>query len=368
MTLTFGMAAAEPASANSDIVNQWGAVGPGATSHLNADVPTSVAGLSNVATIVAGNADSYAIAGGKVYAWGWGGQGELGDGSTTNSFTSAQQVAFPKGTTIVGVGESYDAGYAVDSNGHGWAWGVGSGATCLGKKGQLNKPREVNGPWTKLTAVAGGEGHTLWLTNTGWVYACGHNSDGQLGDGSKASTTRPVKVVGLPSGDPVVAISAGDLFSAALTQSGQLYMWGYNAWGQLGIGNTANQDTARQVAGRFTFVSCGGNVPSNGHTLAITTSGGIEAWGNDSSGQLGDGKTANEDEPVAAVDAPVSVTAVAAGGLSSSAVDSGGNVWTWGSDGVGQLGDGGGPSSLSAVMVDGGRTMVSATGRNFIDA
>jgi len=370
------------AGAQSSDANQWGAIFEGSNvTHAYNDTPTEVAGLSGVTTLQAGNSDSYAIADGKVWAWGYGAKGELGDAHTADSFNSPVEVTFPSRTDIVAIGEAYSDGFAVDSDGHGWSWGLNlHGSLCLGSDEEHNTPRKVTRLPTTVTAVAGGASHVLWLGSNGEVYACGRQQYGQLGIGNTKDEEIPVRVKDLPADDPVVAISAGDFFSAALTRSGKLYMWGENDYGQLGIGTmTKEQTLPERVPGMFSQVYCGGGSGNNsgstvngtisGHTLANTSAGVVEAWGNNVAGQLGNDQTQNEDTPVAVhVPNGVSFIKVIAAGVSSAAIDSNGNVWTWGSDKVGQLGNGTtGGESLLPVEVDSGRSLLSGTANDLID-
>ena len=92
---------------------------------------------------------------------------------------------------------------------------------------------------TKVTAVAAGSLHSLALTSTGAVFAWGYNADGELGDGGTTNSDVPVKVK-LPAGTKVTAVAAGGYYSLALTSTGTVFAWGYNADGELGDGGTAN--------------------------------------------------------------------------------------------------------------------------------
>jgi alpha-tubulin suppressor-like RCC1 family protein len=205
-----------------------------------------------------------------------------------------------------------------------------------------------------VKAVAGGGNHTLWLTTSGNVYACGLNTDGDLGDGTFTNSSTPVEVTG-PLAN-VVAISAAWNSSAALTSSGQLFMWGVNKLGDLGIGNTTKQATPQQVAGTFIQVYAGGSNSGNSHTLAITTGGVVEAWGK------GYGKS-----PVV-LRLPFTASQVMAGGGESGAVDFSGNVWMWGSNKFGDVGNGQKTgSTTNPVEVDSGRSMLSGTAGNVVD-
>ncbi len=213
-------------------------------------------------------------------------------------------------------------------------------------------PVNVNLPaGTKVTAVAAGALHSLALTSTGAVFAWGYNADGELGDGGTANSDVPVKVK-LPAGTKVTAIAAGGYDSLALTSTGAVFAWGYNADGELGDGGTANSrcagegEAARGHEGdrhrrRRLPLRSGPYIAGPGHSLALTSTGAVFAWGYNADGELGDGGTANSDVPVKVkLPAGTKVTAVAAGELQSLAVTSTGTVLAWGGNNFGQLGDG----------------------------
>lgn len=310
------------------------------------DTPTAFAVPGKVESIATSNSATYALdTNGTVWAWGNGANGQLGDGSLDNSINAPVQVIFPQGTDIVAIGRGGgdDTEYAIDSTGHGWAWGWNNyGDLCTGNTWKQLVPVEVPGI-SDLDAVSGASDHVLWLTKSGLVYACGAGANGELGLGDTRNVDLPTQV---PIPATATSVSAGRDFSSVLTTGGSLYTFGNNSQGQLGIGSTANALTPTAVPGSFSEVYLGGDVVDDGHVLALTTDGTVEAWGCDTSGQLGDGATTNEDSPVP-VDVPAGVTFsfVAAGGSSSAAIDSLGDVWVWGNNASGQLGDPGlGPS------------------------
>ena len=156
---------------------------------------------------------------------------------------------------------------------------------------------------TKVTAVAAGALHSLALTSTGAVLAWGYNADGELGDGSRTNSDVPVKVK-LPAGTKVTAVAAGGYDSLALTSTGAVLAWGYNADGELGDGGTAEQ----RCAGEGEAVPVEGDRnrrrrpprrrgldrPGPGHSLAVTSNGAVFAWGYNADGELGNGSTTNE--------------------------------------------------------------------------
>jgi len=204
---------------------------------------------------------------------------------------------------------------------------------------------------TKVTAVAAGALHSLALTSTGAVLAWGYNADGELGDGNTTNGDVPVKV-NLPPGTKVTAVAAGGYYSLALTSTGAVLAWGYNADGELGDGNRTNSDVPVKVklpAGTKVTSIAGGSFPEGvgtdtagpGHSLAVTSTGAVLAWGYNADGELGDGNRTNSDMPVKVkLPAGRKVTAVAAGELNSLAVTSTGAVFAWGGNNFGQLGDG----------------------------
>jgi len=196
------------------------------------------------------------------------------------------------------------------------------------------------------------------------VYTWGDNSAGELGDGSLAPASKPVAVGGLSG---VQAIAAGGRHVLALLSGGTVMAWGDNTFGQLGNGTTsANHDGQNPVPVTgltgVTQVAAGGE-----HSLALLANGTVMAWGDNASGQLGDGSTASSDVPVA-VKGLTGVKAVAAGDLYSVALLTNGTVMTWGDNGQGELGDGSDTSSDVPVPVTGltGVSAVAAGGQHVL--
>ena len=127
------------------------------------------------------------------------------------------------------------------------------------------------------TNVAGGAYHTLAIGNTGQVFAWGHNGYGQLGNASASNSASPVPVA-LPEGLSFVAITAGYYHSAALASDGQVYTWGHNAHGQLGNGSTDDSATPMAITlapGVIATAIAAGYY----HTVAHGSDGKIYTWG-----------------------------------------------------------------------------------------
>jgi len=352
-------------------VQHWGSFF-GAGRGVNYDLATSPVAVKvpgTVTEIGTSNSTEYALlANGSLYAWGLGTQGELGDGSTANSFASPVRVRFPAGVRIASIPADampYNTGLAVDTKGRAWGWGLnGGGELCLGNT--LAHLTPVVLPLAHVTALAGASHHAVYEAG-GTVYACGQNMAGDLGDGSRRSSTRPVRVAGL-SGTPVTGLVASFANSGALLADGQYYDWGFNGNGQLG-GGRAGQSSDVPVLVQLPYpvkqVAQGGSIWNNGQTIAMLSDGSLWSWGADGAGQLGDGTTVSRASPVR-IHAPPGVTyqSLATGSATSYAVSTTGDVYAWGVSFVGQVGNGLTDIARTPVVVASGATMISSTANN----
>ena len=316
----------------------------GALMTLAHSTPTRVAGIrGTVIQIAASNSNGYALTSdGRVWAWGAGGQGELGNGTMPRFKAKAVAVRFPPGVKIASLANPmpFDTGIAIDTQGEAWGWGANTEyALCLRGPGPILVPEKL--PLGDVRLASGARSHSLFLAH-GRVVACGDNAAGDLGNGTTKPRAMPTPVVGLPRGQ-VVALVASWQGSGALMADGKYFDWGFNLEGQLGDGSTKNSSVPVRVPlpAPVDRVFQGGSQPSNGQTLALLADGSMWAWGDGKWGQLGDGKYVGSARPVK-VQAPsgVQFTDVATGGYASYAISSSGVLWSWGSNRLGQLGDG----------------------------
>ncbi|MDX8389046.1 MAG: DUF5011 domain-containing protein [Mariprofundaceae bacterium] len=261
------------------------------------------------------------------------------------AFASAKVIiyrAYP-GSGMVSTGSR--EGVVLHEDGAVWSWGTNP-ARVLMTSGE---------PLSGITAVAN-SGHALALKFDGSMLAWGSNTYGELGDGqggAGVSSSEPVRV----QISNVIAVAAGDGFSLALKDDGTLWAWGRNDLGQLGIGNTVDQIYPVQIVDGSGSAISGITAIAAGsfHALALKSDGSMLAWGQNISGQLGDGTTTNRSNPVPVVDAAASaitgITGIAAGMYHSVVLLSDGTVWSWGSNGSYQLGDGTFTDRLNPVQL-----------------
>lgn len=204
--------------------------------------PVDVVGLaSGVKQISVGYNSSCALKlSGSLVCWGYNGDGELGNGSTTNSSVPVQVAGLLGGVDSISVGA--DNACAVLETGEVNCWGLADrGALGNGQTGpNALTPVQVGLP-SPAASVATSAYGACALLRSGSVYCWGYNGEGALGDGTNVSSSSPVKVVNL-AGEKVMKIVTGSDHACALLDSGRARCWGQNAFGQLGLGTITGLD------------------------------------------------------------------------------------------------------------------------------
>lgn len=230
------------------------------------------------------------------------------------------------------------------SYGNVWGWGQNHFGQ-LGDGTQIDRAKPVRALMSNVIAVSQGIAFSMALKKDGTVWTWGDNVFGQLGNGTTTTHIKPIQVPGLVG---VKAISAGGYSGYALKTDGTLWGWGFNAAGQLGIGMITDQQnspvqvqglsgTIKSVVGGLT--SAAAIVQSDPDNPAST---GIWAWGNNYSMLLGDGTNKNQSLPVQAKvgnEVLIDVAMVAFGEGTMAAVTGSGDLYTWGGNRYGQIGN-----------------------------
>jgi alpha-tubulin suppressor-like RCC1 family protein len=309
---------------------------------------------------------------GGVECWGVNAYGELGNGTTNTSFTYTPDYSYTpvnviglsSGETAVAAGGDHTC--ALTTAGGVQCWGYNYyGELGNGTSTTSSTPVDVTGLSSGVTAIATGYSHSCALTNAGGVECWGDNVNGELGNGTVSSISPvPVNVTGLSSG--VTAIAAGWVHTCALTNAGGVECWGDNGNGQLGDGTTTDSSTQVNVTGLSSGVTAiaGGN----NFTCAVTSSGGVECWGVNNFGQLGNGTGTDSYIPVNVTGLSSGVTAITAGGSLTCAVTSSSEVQCWGDNG-GYIGNGQFVDSTTPVDVAGLSDVVAiSAGTSYICA
>jgi RHS repeat-associated protein len=193
-------------------------------------------------------------------------------------------------------GAYYGHGVALKSDGTVWAWGynydgeLGNGTVTQTGCSCIPTPVQVSG-LTGVTAIASYGWHTLALKSDGSVWAWGYDNNGQLGDNGTTSRNTPVQVAGMTA----TTIAAGRFHSLAVKTDGTLWAWGDNGSGELGNGTWTASGLPVQVTGMSGVTAIRG---AGETSLALKSDGTLWAWGDDGSGELGDGTRTTSNVPV----------------------------------------------------------------------
>jgi alpha-tubulin suppressor-like RCC1 family protein len=329
--------------------NNFGQLGQGDTTDLSS--PTQVGSLTNWSVTDGGERFTLAVkTDGTLWSWGRGQTGQLGLGNTTD-YSSPKQVGALTGWLKVSAG--YGFSLATKTNGTLWSWGQNS----VGQLGQnnltyLSSPVQVGAltTWAEIAAAPGGNS-SMGVSTSGTLFTWGRNYFGQLGLGNTTDRSSPTQVGALTAWSK---ISMGSNMSAAIKTDGTLWTWGYNGFGKLGLGDAsiypvnANRSSPTQVGAltNWSEISCNGG----SNMIAVKTDGTLWSWGANSYGALGLGNTTNYSSPKQ-VGALTAWSKVAGNNHFSIALKTDGTLWTWGRNNFGQLGQGNTTNRSSPVQV-----------------
>ncbi|XP_017765568.1 PREDICTED: probable E3 ubiquitin-protein ligase HERC4 isoform X2 [Eufriesea mexicana] len=246
---------------------------------------------------------------------------------------------------------------AVNEWGQLFSWGSNiEGQLGLNSKNVMEcSPHMIKTLGTSVVVqIACGMKHALALTNNGELYSWGSNTEGQLGLGTHVKYEVKPKLIITLIGIPIAFIACGGYHSIAISKSGAVFGWGKNTFGQLGLNDTQDRNLPCLLQtlqnAKICYGSCGEKF-----SVFLTADGGVFSCGAGMYGQLGHGNNSNEILPRQIMELMGStVTQIACGkGHTLALVSTRGKVYAWGSGGVGQLGNHSTQSAATPQMVHG---------------
>jgi alpha-tubulin suppressor-like RCC1 family protein len=294
--------------------------------------PKQVGALTTWASISLGSSSSGANkTDGTLWSWGVNSYGQLGLGNTT-AYSSPKQVGSLTTWALSSFATRRTA--AIKTDGTLWTWGQNlTGELGLGDVSNRSSPVQVGvlTGWSKVSAS--GAKHMLAVKTNGTLWSWGSGYAGVLGLGNTTNYSSPKQVGALTTWSNVFTNSNYDSF--AIKTDGTLWAWGKNSYpGVLGLGNTTAYSSPKQVGALTNWATVGAG---NSHTLAVKTDGTLWSWGRGSYGRLGLGNTTNYTSPKQ-VGALTAWSLVNGGFSFSSAIKTDGTLWAWGKNTDGQLG------------------------------
>lgn len=303
---------------------------------------------------------------GVAYAWGLNSSGQLGDGTTSSRLSPVTVIGGITNWSQVSAGYVHSLG--ITSSGIAYGWGSNAyGRIGNGNTTSVSSPVSIIGGITNWSSVSGGRDYSLGLRSSGILYGWGNGGFGVIGDNTTSSRLSPVTVVGgITTWSKMCAsMHTNRGHSIGATSGGLAYCWGYNRYGQLGIGTFGGIPGYRQSPMLVTggVSTWNGVSVGNYFSLGSTSTGLAYGWGNNVSGKLGDGTTSSRASPVTVVGGITNWSQIRAGQTHSIGLTSTGVLYGWGNNGNGQIGDGTTTQKSSPVTIVG-----SVSGWSRIDA
>jgi alpha-tubulin suppressor-like RCC1 family protein len=326
-----------------------GDLGNGTTTTSDVPVSTGITSAKAIVEDYEGGSFCALLTTGSIDCWGVDSNGDLGNGGTTNSDVPVAVENITTATSVVGGEDGFCAllsTHTIDC----WGYG-GSGQLGNGTFTDSDVPVAVENI-SNASKVVGGLSFFCSLLSTGHVDCWGANGDGELGNGSTTESDVPVAVKKITTAKSVTS-GTESLTNCALLSSGAVDCWGYNAYGELGDGTTTNSDVPVAATGIKTATSLAEDIATEGAGFgycALLKSEHIECWGYNSYGELGNHKTTESNVPVA-VKKIKTAASIVGGDEGYCAVLKNEDLDCWGRGDYGELGNGSGISSDVPVAV-----------------
>lgn len=271
--------------------------------------------------------------------WGWGSNsqgGQIGNGTTETNVSIPERIGADKAWACVAAGQYHTL--AVTTDGKLYAWGNNTfGQLGDGTTENKNIPTQIGESmdWAKVSASYN---HSIGITTDGSLYAWGNNYHGQLGIGTTGAAETEPKAVA--PGTTWASVSAGLYSTMAINTEGHIYAWGYNKGYRLGDGTENTLTSPTRIGGDLGDLSWASVSTSGNHTLAVTEESAPYVWGSNPLGQLGDGTQENKSNPIPLMTdiKKWSFVSASCGGSFSLAIDGEGFLWAWGGDPIRPVG------------------------------
>lgn len=319
----------------------------GATGTKPASATTTVAAIAP-----GGGTNCSVVTGGAGYCWGDNAYGQVGDGTTTPRH---QPTLVSGNYTWASLSSEYDQGDSaattcgVTTGGDAYCWGHNShGEIGDGTTTERDVPTLVSGShvWSSISV---GAVDVCGITTANLAYCWGANWDGEVGDNTQTQRTSPTAVSG---GLTWTSITVGSYDACGVTTTGDGYCWGWNTIGQTGDGTTTQHHVPTAISGAYQWsnISAG---KGNGTNCGVTTSGVGYCWGYDGHSEFGDGGTANQTVPTA-VSGSHTWISISSGSYSTCGLTTSNDAYCWGVNWNGQIGDNSGTSKTVPTAVYGG--------------
>ena len=270
---------------------------------------------------------------GRVWGWGYNNFGELGTNSSFFPLTPVSILGVNKTFCNISSGQRYTA--LLDKNGQVWGLGYNDFAQ-LGDNTKIKKstPVSILGNKKTFCKINAYQYSTSGIDKNGQLWSWGLNSNGQLGNNSLIAVSTPVSILGAKK--TFCSITGGQYYTIGIDKNGQVWGWGYNLQGQLGINSVVCTSTPVSILGaKKTF--CGID-SSNNSLIGVDKNGQVWGWGSNQYGVLGVNSKINKSTPVSILGNKKTFCVICVGFYHAAGIDKNGQVWTWGLNQYGQLG------------------------------
>src|SRR3990167_7035924 len=270
-------------------------------------------------------------ANGSVWSCGYNEYGQLGLGDVNNRNVPEQIKNFPKIKSALAFG---DSSIFLDCEGSVWSCGYNShGELGLGDTRNRNKAEKIQG-LPAIKSIAGGYHHALFLDCAGSVWSCGYNTHGNLGLGDTSHRNKAEKIEGLPA---IKSMAGGVYWSMFVDEEGNVWVCGGNKKGELGLGHTTQINSPQKNNNVSDIVAVAGGYCYS--SIFLDKQGNIFTCGYNANGQLGLGDKNDRHTPQKVNNIPPmsSISSCNAAYYYLQIVDCEGGVWSFGKNDFGQL-------------------------------